>query len=158
MAIFRKIKLTNFTTIDNKIFKNKKLSIKAKGLLCTMLSLPDNWNFSESGLAKLSNDSRTSIRTALKELTENGYLTRSQLQDTSSGKFKSVIYEVYEEPLSQNIQGCSETGVRETDVGKCTQLRTNILTTNKLNKKNNDKKIELFDYNWLEESCNESDE
>lgn len=148
MAIFRKVKLTNFTTIDNNIFKNKKLSIKSKGLLCTMLSLPDDWNFSESGLAKLSNDSRTSIRTAIKELISYGYLTRTQLQDGTSGKFKKIVYTVYEEPLSQNEQPCTKTDVRKTDVGNRTQLNTNILNTNILNKEKKEK-VELFDYDWL---------
>lgn len=101
MNFFRKIKRDDFTIIDNSIFKNKNLSLKAKGLLCTLLSLPDNWNFSEIGLSKLSNDGRTSIRNTLQELENNGYFTREQLKD-EKGQYTNCIYSVYENPLSEN--------------------------------------------------------
>lgn len=100
MAVLRKIKKTDFTVIDNNIFKNKKLSLKGKGMICTMLSLPDDWNFNEEGLTELSNDSRTGIRNTLNELMEFGYLTRKQLKD-SNGKFTNMEYTIYEEPLYQ---------------------------------------------------------
>lgn len=100
MAVLRKVKKSNYTTIDNNIFKNKELSLKAKGMICTMLSLPDDWEFSESGLTELSDDSRTSIRSALKELMEKGYLVRKQLKE-ESGKFGKMEYIIYEEPLYQ---------------------------------------------------------
>ena len=100
MAVFRKVKKTDFTVIDNNIFKNKTLTLKAKGMICTMLSLPDDWNFSEEGLAELSDDSRTTIRSTLKELMEYGYLTRKQLKD-KNGKFINSLYTIYEEPLYQ---------------------------------------------------------
>ena len=58
MAILRKVKKTDYTIIDNNIFKNKQLSLKGKGMVCTMLSLPDDWEFTEMGLTQLSNDSR----------------------------------------------------------------------------------------------------
>ena len=100
MAVFRKVKKTDFTVIDNNIFKNKTLTLKAKGMICTMLSLPDDWSFSEEGLAELSDDSRTTIRSTLKELMEYGYLTRKQLKD-KNGKFINSLYTIYEEPLYQ---------------------------------------------------------
>lgn len=100
MAVFRKVKKTDFTVIDNSIFKNKKLSLKGKGMICTMLSLPDNWDFSEEGLTELSNDSRTGIRNTLEELMKFGYLTRKQLKD-KNGKFSNMEYTIYEEPLYQ---------------------------------------------------------
>lgn len=100
MAILRKVKKNNYTTIDNSVFKNKELSLKAKGMLCTMLSLPDDWEFSEIGLTELSNDSRTSIRSALKELMEFGYLTRTRIRD-EKGKLANAEYTIYEEPMYQ---------------------------------------------------------
>ena len=78
MAILRKVKKTDYTIIDNSIFKNEKLTLKAKGMICTMLSLPDDWTFSEMGLTQLSNDSRTGIRSTLNELQEFGYLKRER--------------------------------------------------------------------------------
>ena len=78
MAVFRKVKKTDYTVIDNNIFKNQKLTLKAKGMICTMLSLPDDWNFSEEGLTSLSNDGISSVRSTLKELMEYGYLKRER--------------------------------------------------------------------------------
>lgn len=101
MSIMRKIKKSDYTVIDNNIFKNPKLSLKAKGMICTMLSLPDDWNYSEEGLAQLSNDSRTSVRSSLKELMELGYLTRTR-ERSEDGKLGESIYTIYEEPMYQN--------------------------------------------------------
>lgn len=100
MAVLRKSKKSDYTIVDNNIFKNSKLTLKAKGMICTMLSLPDNWQFSEEGLAQLSNDSRTGIRSTLNELMEYGYLTRKQLKN-DAGKFTNMEYTIYEEPLYQ---------------------------------------------------------
>ena len=66
MAILKKEKKTNYTIISNNIFKDKSLSLKAKGLLCLMLSLPDMWEFTEQGLATLSADGLASTKTAIK--------------------------------------------------------------------------------------------
>ena len=101
MTIIKKVKKTDYTIIDNNIFKNQKLSLKGKGMICTMLSLPDNWNFSEEGLTQLSNDSRTGIRSTLKELMEYGYLTRERNRD-EKGKLRETIYTIYEDPMYQN--------------------------------------------------------
>lgn len=101
MAVIRKIKKSDFTVIDNNIFKNKKLSLKGKGMICTMLSLPDGWEFSEMGLCELSNDSRTGIRSTLKELMDLGYLKRERNRD-SKGRLKDTAYTVYEVPMYQN--------------------------------------------------------
>lgn len=102
MAVFRKVKKTDYTIIDNNIFKNQKLSLKGKGMICTMLSLPDNWNFSEEGLTQLSNDSRAGIRSTLKELMEYGYLTRERNRD-EKGKLRETIYTIYEDPMYQKL-------------------------------------------------------
>lgn len=100
MAILRKVKKTDYTIIDNNIFKNTKLTLKAKGMICTMLSLPDNWVFSEEGLTQLSNDSRTGIRSTLKELQDFGYLKRERARN-EKGILGDAIYTIYEEPMYQ---------------------------------------------------------
>ena len=100
MAVFRKVKKTDYTVIDNNIFKNKKLSLKGKGMICTMLSLPDNWQFTEEGLAELSNDSRTGIRSTLNELMQYGYLVRERNRD-EKGRLTDMTYTIYEEPMYQ---------------------------------------------------------
>ena len=96
MAVLRKVKKTDYTIIDNNIFKNKKLSLKGKGMICTMLSLPDNWEFSEDGLTSLSNDGKASIRSTLKELMEFGYLVRTRNRD-EKGILRDYVYTIYEE-------------------------------------------------------------
>lgn len=107
----------NFTIISNIIFKDTRLSFKAKGLLTTMLSCPDDWNYTIEGLTKLSKDGKASIRSALSELEEHGYLERKQLRD-EKGTFTDTEYIVYEQPMSD---------FRKTDKpisDKCTQLNT----------------------------------
>ena len=101
MAILRKNKKSDYTIIDNNIFKNKKLSLKAKGMICTMLSLPDGWEFSEDGLTTLSTDGKDSIRSTLKELMEYGYLVRSRNRD-EKGILRDTIYTIHEEPTLEN--------------------------------------------------------
>ena len=96
MAVLRKEKKSNFTVIDNAIFKDYKLSFKAKGLLCQMLSLPDGWNYSVDGLAKLASDKYSAITSGLKELEEAGYFRREQLYD--KGKFAGYEYVISETP------------------------------------------------------------
>ena len=91
----------NFTTIDNNIFRNKNLSLKARGLLATMLSLPEDWDYTVNGLCAILKDGKTSIQSALKELEENRYLVRTQTKDRN-GKFSSASYFLYEIPLTEN--------------------------------------------------------
>ncbi len=76
---------------------DKSLSLKAKGLLCQLLSLPDNWNFSETGLTKVVSDGRDSIRSAIKELEGAGYLHRERIRE--KGKMGKMIYHIYETPF-----------------------------------------------------------
>lgn len=91
----------NYTTIDNNIFRNKNLSLKARGLLATMLSLPEDWDYTVNGLCAILKDGKTSIQSALKELEENRYLVRTQTKDRN-GKFSSASYFLYEIPLTEN--------------------------------------------------------
>ena len=100
MAILRKVKKGQYTIIDNAIFRNYDLSLKAKGLLCQMLSLPDGWEFSVEGLARLSTDGRSAVSTALNELEEAGYFYRIEVRD--GGKFGGVEYVISEEPIAEN--------------------------------------------------------
>lgn len=77
MAVLRKAHKSNFTVIDNQVFKSN-LSLKARGLLSTMLSLPDNWHFTEAGLVSiLPKDGRDSLRAAIKELETERFLISS---------------------------------------------------------------------------------
>lgn len=98
MAVFRVHKNENYTILSNYHFKEKGLSLKAKGLLSLMLSLPENWDYSAAGLVTLSKDGKDSVNAALKELEKFGYLKRTQAYDPS-GKFSGYNYEIFEQPL-----------------------------------------------------------
>lgn len=128
--VIRKRKKRNFTALDNDIFKNRDLSMKAKGLLCTLLSLPDDWEYSISGLASLSKDGKSSIRSTLNELEEMGYFTREERR--VNGQFKGYDYIIYEEPVSPDTMSSEPTSKKATSV-ECTQLNTNQLNTKELN-------------------------
>ena len=97
MAIMRNRTQQGYTNVNNTIFRDQRLSLKARGLLCTMLSLPDCWEFSENGLQSiLPADGKTSIRTALKTLEDCGYLVRRQLRE--NGKMAGWEWEIFDTP------------------------------------------------------------
>lgn len=100
MTKVRVHKTSNFTVMSNHHFKEKKMSLKAKGLLSLMLSLPDDWNYSISGLVRLSKDGKDGVMTALSELEEFGYLTRERVTN-SKGQFAGVEYNIFEEPQTE---------------------------------------------------------
>jgi len=106
MAVFKVEKTKNFTIMSNHHLQNKNLSLKAKGLLSYMLSLPSDWDYSLAGLVANSKESKTSIRNTLNELKENHYLSVTKLypNQTESKKIE-YIYNIYEEPhLEPSIQ------------------------------------------------------
>lgn len=135
MAILRKQRRRQYTVIDNDVFKDGELSNKALGLLCRMLSLPDNWEFSVEGLANMSSDGRDTVASQLKELEACGYLVRKQIR--SHGKMAGVEYIISEykmadAPYSENpkpVEPCSETTALS---------NTNISINNKSNTKDID--------------------
>ena len=97
MSIMRVHKTSNFTVMSNYHFKEKGMSLKAKGLLSLMLSLPDTWNYSVSGLVTLSKDGKDSVMSALSELESFGYLTRERVIN-EKGQFAGIEYNIYEQP------------------------------------------------------------
>ena len=98
VAILRKTNKEQYTSIPQDIFRDKRLSLKDIGLLTSMLSLPDNWEFSENGLeAIFPNDGITSIRTGLKKLEKTGYLKRTR-KHGGKGKFTGVVWYLSDTP------------------------------------------------------------
>ena len=81
--VFRVERNKNFTVMSNHHFKNKNLSLKAKGLLSLMLSLPEDWNNNMRGLVSLSRDGIDSVRSAIKELEHYGYVERNIIRNES---------------------------------------------------------------------------
>lgn len=102
MSVIRVNKTANFTVMSNYHFKEKKMSLKAKGLLSLMLSLPEDWDYTVAGLVTLSSDGKDGVNTALKELEEFGYLTRRRMTN-SKGQFAGMEYNIFEQPQEKPI-------------------------------------------------------
>lgn len=100
MAIIRTKHEKNFTVMSNYHLRDPLLSLKAKGLLTQMLTLPDDWNYSVAGLAYINREGVKAIRSAIRELEQAGYLRRCQRR--AAGKITDTEYTVYEQPLCQN--------------------------------------------------------
>lgn len=97
MAVCRVEKNKNYTTMSNFHLRDPNLSNKARGLLSTMLSLPDNWDYTTRGLAKICKDGVDGITAQLKELEQYGYLIRHRIRDTG-GRIVDMEYIIYERP------------------------------------------------------------
>ena len=97
MAVFRIEKSRDYTVMSNHHLRNENLSLKSKGLLSMMLSLPENWNYTTRGLASICKEGTDSIGSALKELERAGYIVRNRIRD-EKGKIVDVEYVIYETP------------------------------------------------------------
>ena len=97
MAVFRVERNTGYTVMSNHHLRNKELSLKAKGLLSQMLSLPEDWDYTLAGLSLINRESIDAIRTAVWELEKAGYITRRQGRD-EKGKMTAIEYTIYEQP------------------------------------------------------------
>lgn len=100
MAVFREEHTHNYMTMSNQYLRDKQLSLKAKGLLSMMLSLPDDWNYSIRGLSTICKDGVDAIRGAIRELEAGGYVVRSHKRG-KGGRIEDIEYMIYEEPVRQ---------------------------------------------------------
>lgn len=100
MSVIRVNKTNDYTVMSNCHLKEEKMSLKAKGLLSLMLSLPDDWNYSVEGLVAICKENHTSIKSTLMELQKFGYLSVTKLlpNETLSGRIE-YIYDIYEKPI-----------------------------------------------------------
>ena len=156
MATFRVNKTSDYTVISNYHLREKEMSLKAKGLLTLMLSLPENWDYSISGLASICAENETAIKTGLKELKKFGYLRISKIFPSKERGNKKIeyIYEIFEKPLGEDKrqkeqeiekrplekqkvenQGVENLPLESQAVENQGQLSTKELNTNKLNTK-----------------------
>lgn len=99
MEVIRVIKNKNYTTISNQLFKNKGISLKAKGLMGYLLSLPSDWNLSINGIVACSKEGRALISSTIKELINAGYIERIAVRE--KGRFKGYDYFVFEQPKAE---------------------------------------------------------
>ena len=101
MAVFRIERTRDYTVMSNHHLRNEKLSLKAKGLLSMMLSLPEDWNYTTRGLAKICKEGVDAIGGALRELEAAGYIVRHKLRDRQ-GRISDTEYVIYEQPQPKN--------------------------------------------------------
>lgn len=135
MSTFRVNKNKNYTVMSNTHLRDMGLSLKAKGLLSVMLSLPETWDYSIAGLVAICKENETAVKSALKELKESRYLviTKVMPNQTASGRIE-YVYDIYEEPQKQEVekQGVENLGVEFQEVENRGQLNTNKESTDKL--------------------------
>ena len=100
MSVFRVEKNKGYTVMSNHHLRNHTLSLKAKGLLSQMLSLPDDWDYTLQGLAQINKESIDAIREAVRELERAGYIKRSRERD-ERGCLRGTVYTIYEQPHAE---------------------------------------------------------
>lgn len=121
MTVFRVHKTANYTVMSNHHLRDKSLSLKAKGMLSVILSLPDDWSYSIAGLAAICKEGTTAVKSALGELSDAGYVVVTKLYpgQTESGRIE-YIYDIHEKPHVK--QGIENLGVESQHVGNHAQL------------------------------------
>ena len=145
MAVIRVQKTANYTVMSNHHLRNKELSLKAKGLISLMLSLPPEWDYSVQGLVSICKESHTSVRSALKELEEHSYLIRER-KNSEKGYF---VYEYTLYEIPEPYSGIQHTVKLDTDnrhAENRTQLSKEELNTNKLSKEELNTGIYIEEY------------
>lgn len=132
-SFIREKKERDYTVINNTVLKDERLSWKAKGVFCYLLSLPEDWVIYQSELLKHSTDGRESLRNAINELEEYGYLIIDKKRD-EKGHF-TAIYKIIENPNEKTESGKteSENPTRENRHGKTESEKPTLLNTNKQN-------------------------
>jgi len=174
MATFRVNKTSDYTVISNHHLREKGMSLKAKGLLTLMLSLPENWDYSISGLASICAENETAIKTGLNELKKFGYLRISKIFPNKKRGNKKIeyVYEIFEKPLKEDKrqkeqkteeqtlesqvvenQGVENLPLESQAVENQGQLNTKELNTNKLNTKEVSTKEYIHVKNEFSQSC-----
>lgn len=150
MSVIRVEKTKNYTVMSNYHLKEKNMSLKAKGLLSLMLSLPENWDYSIAGLVAICKENETAIKSTLKELQEFGYVSIEKIMPghTRSGRIE-YIYNIYEKPKQEGKkQGVENLPLEIQHVENQVQLNTKEQNTNKVNTKEK-KKIIKKDFSKL---------
>ena len=106
MAVFRVERKSGYTVMSNHHLRNKELTLKAKGLLSQMLSLPENWDYTLAGLSHINREKLDAIREAVKELEKAGYIVRSRARD-GKGRLRGADYVIYEQPQLREPQAAT---------------------------------------------------
>lgn len=130
-----RVKSKDFTTISNVFLRSNNLSLKAKGLLATVLSLPEDWDFSINGICAIVKEGKTAVYSAIDELKENGYCV-VEVSRNEKGCIKGTDYTFIENPYTENL-----------DTDNQPQINTELIKEEK-KEKTIDKKKDLFEDCW----------
>ena len=139
IAVIRVIKNKNYTVMSNTHLKDKRLSLKAIGLLSVVLGLPEDWHYTVNGLVGIVKDGKDSVESAIKELKKNGYLRVEKIYPNENSNRIQYQYTFFENPQEVDFQGVENQGVENQGVenqgveNPYAYKYTNKLNTNKLN-------------------------
>ena len=134
MSVFRVERTHDYTVMSNHHLKNRALSLKAKGLLSLMLSLPDDWDYTLQGLAHISLEKVDAIRKAITELENEGYITRTRERD-EQGRLRGTEYIIREQPISEKPT-LENPILGKPTLDKPTQAKPTLENPTQLNNKN----------------------
>ena len=147
MSVFRVNKTSNYTVMSNLHLRDKTISLKAKGLLSFMLSLPDTWDYSMYGLCKINKENIKAIRSTLQELEEHKYLKRERIQN-EKGRFE-YNYFIHEEPYDHSLHTDKGNAQEEIQINTNKTSKKEII--DKVDKTWNPITLELVRRNYLTE-------
>lgn len=163
MAVVRINKTQNYTVMSNYHFREKEMSLKAKGLLSLMLSLPDSWDYSIAGLVAICKENETAVKSTLKELQTFGYLKISKLmpdKDKNRARIQ-YIYDIFEHPQEGKKQEVENLPLENLPVENPIQLSTKEVNTKESSTNNNkkeSKKEKKLTFDSLIDSYTENEE
>lgn len=140
MSVFRIEKTNNYTVMSNYHLREREMSLKAKGLLSLMLSLPNDWDYTIEGLVTICKENETAVKSTLNELKDFGYLEILKVQN-KKGQFE-YEYNIYEKPQSKKPE-VENLGVENPGVENQGQLNTNKQKTNNKKEKKEKSKTEI---------------
>ncbi len=139
MAVFRVERNKGYTVMSNHHLRNKELSLKAKGLLSQMLSLPEDWDYTLAGLSFINREKIDAIREAIKELERAGYIVRSRERD-EKGRLRGTDYVIFEQPQTSPVSDLPtldnptqlNKDIQKTDLPKKEKSNTDLSSTDSI--------------------------
>ena len=139
MAVFRVERNKGYTVMSNHHLRNKELSLKAKGLLSQMLSLPEDWDYTLAGLSFINREKIDAIREAVKELERAGYIVRSRERD-EKGRLRGTDYVIFEQPQTPPVSDLPtlenptqlNKDIQKTDLPKKEKINTDLSSTDSI--------------------------
>ena len=133
MAVFRVERNKGYTVMSNHHLRNKELTLKAKGLLSQMLSLPEDWDYTLAGLSRINREKIDAIREAVRELERAGYIQRSRERD-EKGRLRGADYIIYEKPPNLDLPTLENPTLDNPTLEKPTQEKPTLENPTQLNK------------------------